>query len=155
LNSSERWRVAVESIGLVAIVLSIVFLAFEVRQNTQAMRAAAIQDTTDVARQQLLTLVGDREAHRIEMLGHENPDQLTPEERRRYFYMIRSFWLGMQGLYRQWRLGVLPEEEWQVMSVVICDELKYPGVQISWSEQGLGRLIPEFIELVESQCAVN
>ena len=90
----ERWRTLFEVVGLVAIVLSIAFLAFEVRQNTQAMRAAAIQDATDVARQQLLMLATDRETHRIEMLGHEDPEQLTPEERRRYYYIIRSFWLS-------------------------------------------------------------
>ena len=113
MKKIDNWRVAFEAIGLVAIVLSIIFLAFEVRQNTQAMRATAIQATTDVARQQLLMLVTDQDAHRIEMLGHNDPNQLTLEEQRRYFYMIRSFWLGMQGLFRQWQLGVLPDEEWK------------------------------------------
>ena len=148
----ERWRILFEGVGLIAIVLSIVFLAFEVRQNTQAMRAAAIQDATDVARQQLLMLVTDREAHRIEMLGHENPGQLTPEEHRRYVYMIRSFWLGMQGLYRQWQLGVLPDEEWNVLTGTICSELSTPGVQSLWSEQRQDALIPEFVEFVDAEC---
>ena len=148
----ERWRILFEAVGLIAIVLSIVFLGFEVRQNTQAMRAAAIQDTTDVARQQLLMLATDRETHRIEMLGHEDPEQLTPEERRRYVYIIRSFWLGMQGLYRQWQLGVLPEEEWTVMTGVICSELSTPGVQSLWSQQRPDALIPEFVAFVGSNC---
>ncbi len=148
----EHWRILFEGVGLIAIVLSIVFLAFEVSQNTQAMRATAIQDATDVTRQQLLMLVTDREAHRIEMLGHENPEQLTREERRRYFYMMRSFWLGMQGLYRQWQLGVLPEDEWNVMTGVICSELSNRGVQSLWSEQRQDALIPEFVAFVNTKC---
>ena len=152
---SDRWRILVEGTGLIAIVLSIIFLAFEVRQNTQTMRAAAIQGATDVARQQLLMLVTDREAHRIEMLGHENPEQLTPEERRRYVYMIRSFWFGMQGLYRQRQLGVLPEEEWNVMTGVICSELSTPGVQSLWSEQRQDALIPEFVAFVGAECGAE
>ena len=151
----ERWRILFEAVGLIAIVLSIVFLGFEVRQNTQAMRAAAIQDTTDVARQQLLMLATDRETHRIEMLGHEDPEQLTPEERRRYVYIIRSFWFGMQGLYRQWQLGVLPEEEWNVMTGTICSELSTTGVQSLWSQQREGALIPEFVAFVDAECGTE
>ncbi len=155
MKKIDNWRVVFEAIGLVAIVLSIIFLAFEVRQNTQAMRATAIQATTEVSRQQLLMLVTDQDVHRIEMLGHNDPDQLTSEEQRRYFYMIRSFWLGMQGLFRQWQLGVLPDEEWKVMSGVICRELSYPGVRSSWSQQQPDRLIPEFVEMVESECRLG
>ncbi len=62
-----------EVVGLLAVVSSIIFLTLEVRQNTQAMQAAGIQDATNIARQQLLLLVADSEVHRIEMLGHENP----------------------------------------------------------------------------------
>jgi len=153
--NSEHWRVVVEAIGLVAIVVSIIFLAFEVRQNTLAMRATAIQATTDVARQQLLMLVTDQDTHRIEMLGHADPNQLTPEEQRRYGYMIRSFWLGMQGLFRQWQLGVLPEEEWKVLSGVICSELSNPGVRSNWLQQRPFGLIPEFVEIVESECRLG
>ena len=155
MKKIDNWRVMIEAIGLVAIVLSIIFLAFEVHQNTQAMRANAIQATTDVARQQLLMLVTDQDAHRIEMLGHDDPNQLTSEEQRRYFYMIRSFWLGMQGLFRQWQLGVLPEQEWKVMLGVICGELSYPGVRSSWSQQQPDGLIPEFVDIVESECRLG
>ena len=141
-----------EAVGFLAVVSSIIFLAFEIRQNTQAMQAAGIQDATNVTRQQLLLLVADSEVHRIEMLGHENPEQLTTEELRRYFYLNRSFWLGMQGLFRQWQLGVLPDAEWNVISGVICRELSNPGVQSGWPSQRK-TLIPEFIALVDGMCA--
>ncbi len=148
----ERLRMLFEVVGLLAVVSSIVFLTLEVRQNTQTMQAAGIQDATNIARQQLLLLVADSEVHRIEMLGHENPDQLTPEELRRYVYLNRSFWLGMQGLFRQWQLGVLPDAEWNVMSGVICRELANPGVQSNWPSQR-NRLILEFVETVDARCA--
>ena len=148
----EQRRDIFEAVGFLAVVSSIIFLAFEIRQNTQAMQAAGIQDATNVARQQLLTVVTDSEVHRIEMLGHENPDQLTPEELRRYVYLNRSFWLGMQGLFRQRSLGVLPEAEWNVMSGVICRELANPGVQSGWPIQR-NRLIPEFVAFVDARCA--
>jgi hypothetical protein len=148
----ERLRMLFEVVGLLAVVSSIVFLTLEVRQNTQTMQAAGIQDATNIARQQLLLLVADSDVHRIEMLGHENPDQLTPEELRRYVYLNRSFWLGMQGLFRQWQLGVLPDAEWNVMSGVICRELANPGVQSNWPSQR-NRLILEFVETVDARCA--
>jgi len=153
MKQLERLRVVAEAVGFVAVVLSIVFLALEIRQNTAAMRAAGVQEATNVARQQLLMLVTDADAHRIEMLGHEDPNQLTPEELRRYRYMIRSFWLGMQGLFRQWQLGVLPDEEWTVMSGVICSELSTAGVSSGWPDQRRA-LIPDFVNFVDSACSI-
>ena len=90
----------------------------------------------------------DADANRINMIGAEDPEQLEPEERARYRWMVASFFWGMQGLHRQWALGVLPEEEWQAWNRVICLNITTPGMRWAW--QSFGFYTPDFTAVVES-----
>lgn len=140
-----------ELIGVLAVVVSLLFVAFEIRQNTTSVKAAAIQSSTEVARENIMTLVNDPSL--IE-LRNKPTDQLTEIEAQRLYWLSRSFWLSMQGLWRQWQLGVLPEEEWKVWQRIICSNMTTEfGIsgRTNW-QRSRGGLIPEFAELSESSC---
>jgi hypothetical protein len=152
LDGLNRWLTLVANFGVVA---GLIFLGVEIRQNTTALQAAAIQESTNVARQQILTLATDGELTRLTM---ENYDELDPADQRRLFWLDRSFWLGMQGQYRQWQLGVLPEQEWSVWNRIIC--ANYAPLRDSRIASGGSRLwagnrmtlLPEFTAFVERDC---
>ena len=129
----------------------IIFLGLEIQQNTRIIQAAAIQDSTNVARQQILMFAADAETNRIAMIGSQDPAKLSPEEKQRFFWINRSFWLGMQGLYRQWDMGVLPDEEWGVFNRVICNNHSSVGDRVFWPDNKK-TLIPAFIDWVEQNC---
>ena len=136
-NRLNEWLTLIANFGVIA---GLIFLGLEVRQNTIATQATAIQESTNVARQQVLTLATNPE---LLELGFKDFDNLNEVERRRLFWSSRSFWLGMQGLWRQWTMGVLPNEEWEMWNQIICDN--YADTEF-WPQL----LIPSFIELVES-----
>ncbi len=137
-----------ETAGFLGVMASLIFVGLEIHQNTLASRAAAIQESTNVARQQVQMYALDPEANRIEMIGREDLSQLNPEEAARFEWMMVSFFWGMQGLYRQWDLGVLPDEEWQAWTTVICGNLSNPGTRAVWEEFPM--FTPGFREVVES-----
>ena len=89
----------------------------------------------------------DADATRIEMTGDQDPESLTPLDQERYKWCVRSFWMGMQTVFRQYQLGVLPEEEWQVYKGVICSNIAAPGKRALWTG---GDFEPDFIEIVEA-----
>ncbi len=153
LDRLNHWLTLLANIGVLA---GIIFLAQEIRQNTQTMQAAAIQESTNIAREQLYFIAGDSEMARIERLGDEDISQLNPDELQRYIYEERAFWLGMQSQFRQWELGFLPDEEWGVWSRIICNDSNFgsAGDQALW--EGTKRdLIPEFTAWVESDCELD
>ena len=129
----NKWLTLITNVGVIA---GIVFLAIEINQNTQTLRAAAIQNSTGVARQQLMLLA-----------------QLTEDEGQRSFLMDRSFVIGMQGLYRQWTTGVLPDEEWEMWTRIICWNAEDPAFQELWPGNA-AILIPAFVDFVEATCDV-
>ena len=123
------------------VIAGLIFLGLEIRQNTIATQASAIQESTNVARQQLLMFATNPD---LVELFFKDLDDLNEVELRRILWTSRSFWLGMQGLWRQWKMGVLPSEEWEMWNQIIC--MNYAREDF-WPQQ---ILIPSFIELVES-----
>jgi hypothetical protein len=109
-----------ETLATIGVIASMIFVGLEIRQNTQAVRASAIQESTNVARQQVLTIAADPELTRLEFYCRDDPPELTQEERDRCTLLSLSFWWGMQGLFEQRGLDVLPEETWESWHRVIC-----------------------------------
>ena len=68
-------KVIQETLGFLGVIGSLIFVGLEVRQNTVASRAAAIQQSTDVARQQIQWVTGDPEMNRIWMIGNQDPSR--------------------------------------------------------------------------------
>jgi hypothetical protein len=141
-------RTTRETVGVLGVIMSVSFVGWEIRQNTLASRAVAIQESTNTARQFIHMFAEDAEANRIMMLGREDPLQLSEEEQARYRWMVTSFLWGMQGLHRQWLLGVLPDEEWAAWNRVTCGNMAYAGVQWVW--EGSQQFTPSFRTIVEA-----
>ena len=83
LEKLNQWLTLFANFGVLA---GIIFLGFEISQNTRTMQAAAIQESTNIAREPLYFLAGNSDIARIESLGDEDISQLNPEELQRYFY---------------------------------------------------------------------
>lgn len=151
MDELNKWLTLAANVGVIA---GIVFLGLEIQQNTRTIQASSIQESTNVARQQILMYATDAESNRISMVGTKDPTKLTPEELQRFFWMDRSFWLGMQGLYRQWEMRVLPDDEWAVWTRIICQNQLSAGNRSLWPGNK-ETLIPSFINWVEDTCKTH
>lgn len=138
------WKYALETLGIVAVVASLVLVAFELRQNTNAVRATAVQEATNVAREQILVLAQDPDLARIAATPY---GELNEIDRQRAFWTDRSFWVGMQGLYRQHVLGVLPSQEWSFWTRVVCSN--YANVEEDLWAGNSNVLAEDFVAFVE------
>ena len=69
------------------------FLAVEIQQSNNATKASALQEATNVARQQLYRFAENPDLMRLAMTDF---DDLGEMDQRRVQNMARSFWLGMQ-----------------------------------------------------------
>ena len=143
----DKIALIAEIVGGAAIVMTLIVLLLEVRGNTAAIRAATLLEVNQIARDHLILMWSNEDASRIDQIGSQDLSQLSPEEQRRYSWNVRSFWLGMQTVYRQYDLGTLPDEEWRVYYDVICLNIGWPGTRGLWTGTDL---IPEFVNVVES-----
>ena len=73
LDRLNKWLTLVANFG---VLVGIIFLILELSQNTQALRANAIQNSTDLARQQVMMFSQDADVVRI-TLAEDVDEQLN------------------------------------------------------------------------------
>lgn len=100
-----------ETLGLIAVVASLGFVGFEIRQNTAAVESTAFQSLSELLHQSTAILAVDPgPALTLRLRDGALPDDFTPEEdqwvRLAYFQHINV----LQAAYRQVRTGALDED---------------------------------------------
>ena len=142
-----------EVIGAIAVIASLIYLAFEIRQNTRAMRRAATQDIHRSLNDQARCLVESPDLAALAFRASQRPEELTGEERFRFqmllTYLFSNFELAME-YYREGLLGDDIIEGWMKG---IRPLFEHPLVVEWWEAEGQGTFSPELRDLLYKQAA--
>jgi hypothetical protein len=131
------------------VIIGIVFLAFEIRQNTTAVQASTFQDFTDSSEAYLIDLAINPDLLRVLLEGANDPSQLDEIERVQANLVIRRLWTRARTAYLQWQRGSLSESDWEVFERNICDPGELSRLEaIFWKVERV-RLPDDFMAFVE------
>ena len=119
-------------LGGAAVVASLVFVGLQLRQNTQAMRAAASQAHAANLQQIVSYIVTDNDAARVWRVGVSNQECLTDDERVRFVSLISGFFRFFEAARLQSRHGQLDPQHWHYVEHQMRDLVRQPGVQMYW-----------------------
>ncbi len=138
-------------IGAAAVLIGLVFVGLELRQNTEAIQASSLQNQTDASTEFLLLIASDHELSRIWLEASSNPDGLNEIDRVRFFLISRARWLRMQNAYLQWRRGTLNDEDWTLYNRLICTSGTGGAMRFAtnWNDHNTA-LAASFVEFVEN-----
>ncbi len=137
-----------ELAGAVAVLLGLIFVGLELRQNTAAVQAATFQDLSHASSDFLVDIGSNPATQRNYATGRLDPSALSPAERGQYFMLQQAFWLRMQNAFMQWQRGTLIDEDWIVYQSVICASATDPGPEAHWRAQNA--LTPSFKQFLEA-----
>ena len=139
-----------ELVGAVAVLIGLVFVGLELRQNTAAMEAATLQNQTDASTGFLLLIASDPELSRIWLDSMDDSVEMNELDTLRFFWISRARWLRMQNAYLQWQRGSLNDEDWAFYHGIICTPGTTGPVRLPQSWNGhRAALSPAFVEYVE------
>ena len=124
---SARLKAMIEIGSAIAVLVGLIFVGVELRQNTAAVEAATFQSLTDASSDWLMTVAGDPELLRAWTIGSTDPEKLDEADSARYFLVSRSFWVRMQNVFSQWERGTLGDEDWQFYDEVLCGTIGQTG----------------------------
>lgn len=102
-----------ESLGLLAIVLSLIFVGIEMRQNNIIARASAINELATNQREWLLGVVTDSELSSIwgEYVFNAVPEEsFNRRDQTRLAGLQQALGINMENAFLQRELGLLPDE---------------------------------------------
>ena len=119
-------------LGLALVVGSLVYVALQIRQNTDTVKAA-----TELETARLWSEFHGRAAHSPDMVdiwdqGLTDPDSLTPTEKRRFIWFVAEYFYIVENLYRQRHRGYLSRESWEQHENAVAGLLAHPVIQRWW-----------------------
>ena len=139
-----------EVLGSIAVVITLVYLAVQIRQNTQSNRTAAIQTMAGQDSTWLSTIAQDSELADIVSRGWRDFSALSEVERARFLAIMSQLCRQYDSQLHLWRDGAIPDPLWAASerTLVLC--LSQPGAREWWA--GARSLYSEqFQELVEDR----
>jgi len=114
-------------IGAIAVVISLIYVALQIRQNTNAVRSATAQTVHEHFANWYRLVAADGELARIVANGLRDYGSLSEQERVRFVAAFMSFLSYSQNAFLKWREGLLASP---VAGLGACHH--EPGVRARW-----------------------
>ena len=131
-SKEDRLRLVLEVFGGIAVLIGLVFLGLELRQNTEAMQAATFQDLVHAASEFNLAIAGNSELRSTYLMGWQSPELLDEAQLEVWTMLQSSFWARMQNVYIQYQRGTLADADWEAYELTICGSAASPGGNVFW-----------------------
>ena len=138
-----------EWFGVMLIVVSLAYVAIQIRQNTRTVQAA-----TELETGRQWSEFHARVAHSADMpdiwdKGLTNPENLTAQEKRRFIWLVAEYLFVVESLYRQRQLGFLGHDSWTQHQSTVAGLLLHPLLE-SWWQSAVSPYSPEFRAAIDS-----
>ena len=138
-----------EAIGAIAVVLSLLYLARQVREGTEATQAATVMHSVEIIQDSRRALWADDEGAKVwnaAITSVDHEDVLLNTR-------VRMFWIEMgrayEAIYFQWRAGQLPHWVWrgleQEIRLVFCT----PGGRMAIRVYDQTWMNPDFVAWIK------
>jgi hypothetical protein len=109
----EKTALIAEIVASFAVVLTLIYLAIQVREGTRATQAASFQVAASMDQEFLLTLGADPGRARIWNAYLFAPETLSGDQELQGRYLFGCLIRRLENIYFQHRLGTISEEAWQ------------------------------------------
>ncbi|NIR44180.1 MAG: hypothetical protein GWN99_08660 [Gemmatimonadetes bacterium] len=138
-----------EAAGAVGVIVSLVYLAVQVRQNTRSVRGEMYESIVTAIVDLVEPLTQDQELARIFETAVEDWDAVSFEDRSRLVYLLFSVFKLFENLHYQFRQGTLDPSLWAGWHNLILSYYAMPGVRTWWQMRRLA-FSAEFRDYLES-----
>ena len=129
-------REHIELAGLIAIVISLVLLGYEIRQNTLAVQSSALQQHFEQHTALILARIDSPELQASLERGSKGRDSLTEEDTRVWSAYTASVIRNHFVAYELMRSGLLPESQWRTFHAALGRTFKNSvGARQLWQER--------------------
>lgn len=142
----QDWGAIGEAIGGVAIIISLIYVALQIHQNTQSTQAATIQSFIDGFSKPTLMLT-DGEFTEVYLRGLQGLDNLEARERIQFIAWCMQVFRLWESFYYQRKTGQFDVHIWKGFLTQLSDLTSYQGAKDFWAVR-MHHFSDEFQELV-------
>jgi hypothetical protein len=124
-----------EMLGGLAVVVSLIYLAMQLRQNTNQVRSATYQSIVAAAAACNVTITQSKELARILRLGSLDTAQLDEDERVQFSFLCSQFFDIFENLFLQHLHGVIDDDFWEPRARAYLALFETEGFAQAWRER--------------------
>ena len=137
-----------EFVGALGVVISLVYLAKQMQQNTTSVRAASFNSMVQNSIHILEHSYRDSEFAAFLHRAENDPSALSPEETVRWHAYMTAVYRHFGNLVYQYRVGALDREMWESYERTLENHLKKPSWR-AWFEEHKVLFSTSLVEQVE------
>lgn len=122
-----------EILAAIAVVITLVYLSRQIRQNSQAVQIAALRDTTQQWHKWSEVLASSPELADIVARGNQSYSELSASEAMRYGAYVQMFFdtaESYQSLVKEHQI----DKDLDVLESIVARRMREPGFSEWWSE---------------------
>ena len=133
--SWEAFTAISSATATLAVTMSVIYLAIQVKTSTKATNSQTYQFATQ-ALGEMASIIGvSKDLSRIFVHGMADPDSLEKEEYYQFSYLSVSLFRRYENIFYQWQSGMIDEDFWSGHRNNLLWFYFQPGTQRWWSER--------------------
>jgi hypothetical protein len=124
-------------IAALAVVASLLYVGVQLKQNTQAIRAAAVQSMAATVATNATNVAANPQNASLFRRGLTDFAELTEAEREQFVQLMNGIFLSQDSIFWLYSRGSFPEELWQRELGGLCAWLGTSGGKSAWEQAHL------------------
>jgi hypothetical protein len=123
-------------ISSIAVVLSVLYLAIQLRSSTRVARVAAMDAAAAALRDVTKPFMENAELGRVWRTGLENMNALTADDQARFFHAAHQFLKALETIHYHYVYGLLDAQLWAGWRELLRHYVATPGIEYYLSLRG-------------------
>jgi hypothetical protein len=147
--SLDDWASTAEIISAIAVLITLIYLAIQVRQSTVSNKANAYQNWLAV-HESIFKSLDDENLSSVINSGLIDTRNLTEENYVTFINWMRRYLYLQQAQYDLYRNGIINDELWECNLNDLIGIFRFPGARQYWEAGAKEHFSGGFVDLVES-----
>jgi hypothetical protein len=123
-----------EFISGLAVLISLVYLATQIRQNTRTLRSQAEDESRNQSAHLQEVMVTDRQIAEMMFSGAIDSDSLDATDRFRFGMLLSNLFMVYENVYLKSNAGMLELDRWPMYERRMAELIRLPGIRAWWDE---------------------
>src|SRR5436853_3951473 len=116
-------------VGSLAVVVSVLYLAVQLRSSTRVAKVAAMDAAAAALRDVTKPFMENAELGRVWRVGLENLGTLSPEDQARFFHAAHQFLKALETIHYHYVYGLLDLQLWSGWRELLHHYVATPGIK--------------------------
>ena len=132
----EQASLVAQIVSALAVIASLIFVGFQLRQATAAIRASSSEAHSALYTELVHSIIDNADFARIWTAGLKDPKALSEEDWVRFVAYASALFRQYESSRVQWQKGRLDDEHWQTIEKQATTFGHLPGLMIAWKLRG-------------------